>query len=52
VGDFEVPAGVVRIATENTGCGYTRIMGALANLGVSLGPGTIQRIVNVYCKNT
>ena len=48
----EIEQLVVRIATENTGCGYTRIMGALANLGVSLGPGTIQRIVNVYCKNT
>ena len=36
---------VVRMATENPSWGYTRIMGALSNLGVQLGRGTIQRIL-------
>lgn len=33
------------MATENAGWGYNRILGALANLGISLGRGTIQPIV-------
>jgi len=41
----EIAQLVVRMATENTGWGYTRILGALANLGINLGRGTIQRIL-------
>ena len=36
---------VVRMATENTSWGYTRILGALSNLGIRLGRGTVQRIL-------
>ena len=44
----EIEQLVVRMATENTGWGYTRILGALTNLGVSLGRGTIQRILKEH----
>jgi putative transposase len=37
----ELVALVVRMATENRGWGYTRIHGAMANLGHKLGRGTI-----------
>ena len=36
---------VVRMATENSSWGYTRILGALSNLGIKLGRGTVQRIL-------
>ena len=36
---------VVRMATENRSWGYTRIQGAMANLGYKLGRGTIRRIL-------
>ena len=36
---------MVRMATENTSWGYTRILGALSNLGIPLGRGTVQRIL-------
>ena len=36
---------VVRMATENPNWGYTRILGALSNLSIHLGRGTIQRIL-------
>jgi putative transposase len=36
---------VLRMARENTGWGYTRIRGALANLGHDIGRNTIKRIL-------
>ncbi len=39
---------LVRIATENSGWGYTRILGALNNLGIHLGCGTIQRMLKPH----
>ena len=39
---------VVRVATENRDCGYTRIQGALANLGHEIGRGTIAAILRQH----
>ena len=36
---------VIRMAEENRGWGYTRIRGALANLGHEIGRGTIAEIL-------
>jgi hypothetical protein len=41
----KVVALVVRMARENRGWGYTRIQGAMANLGYTLGRSTIGRIL-------
>jgi transposase InsO family protein len=41
----DIAALVVRIATENESWGYTRIQGALLNLGHHIGRSTIQRIL-------
>lgn len=44
----EVAALVVRMATENRGWGYTRIQGAMGNLGYKLGRGTVRRILQEH----
>ena len=44
----ELGALVVQMATENRGWGYTRIQGAMANLGYKLGRGTIRAILKEH----
>ena len=39
---------VVRMATENRDCCYTRIQGALTNLGQKIGRGTIVTILRQH----
>jgi putative transposase len=41
----EIAALIVRMASENRGWGYTRIKGALSNLGYKVGRGTIANIL-------
>ena len=42
----EIAALIVRMALDNTGWGYTRIQGALANLGHRVGRGTVANVLN------
>ena len=42
---FEIRQLVVRMATENPTWGYTRIQGALKNVGHSVGRSTVRRIL-------
>ena len=44
----EVRQLVVRMATENRDWGYTRIQGALANVGHDVGRGTIATILRQH----
>jgi putative transposase len=44
----ELVALVLRMATENGSWGYTRIQGAMANLGHRLGRGTIRSILKAH----
>jgi len=44
----ELVALVARMATENPSWGYTRVQGAMANLGHKLGRGTIRRILKEH----
>ena len=44
----EIRALVVRMATENRDWGYTRIQGALGNLGHDVGRGTIATILRQH----
>jgi transposase InsO family protein len=39
---------VVAMARDNPSCGYTRLRGALENLGLTLGRSTIQRILKAH----
>jgi hypothetical protein len=39
---------VVRLATENRDCGYRRILGALSNLGHTIGRGTVANILKQH----
>jgi transposase InsO family protein len=41
----EIEALIVRMATDNPGWGYTRLMGAMSNLGCKVGRGTVRRIL-------
>src|SRR6476659_7079387 len=41
----EIESLVVQMATENRGWGYTRIIGALSNLGHKLARGTVANIL-------
>src|ERR1700674_475809 len=41
----EIAALILRMAQENSGWGYTRILGALSNLGYKIGRGTIANIL-------
>lgn len=40
---------IVRMALENRSWGYTRIQGALANLGYQVGRGTIANVLHEHC---
>jgi hypothetical protein len=46
---FEIRQLVVRMATENPTWGYTRIQGALANIGHHVGRSNIRRILKAAC---
>ena len=42
----EISKLIVRMASDNSGWGYTRIQGALANLGHKVGRGTVANVLN------
>ena len=42
----EISELIVRMASDNSGWGYTRIQGALANLGHKVGRGTVANVLN------
>ena len=45
----EISALIVRMALDNSGWGYTRIQGALANLGHKVGRGTVANLLLLNC---
>jgi hypothetical protein len=47
--DPELEELIVKTARENSGWGYDRIVGALSNLGYTVGRAITMRFTNTYC---